>query len=129
VLLLSDEACPVAETARAARWLASQSAGQCGPCVHGLDSLAATFEQLAAGSAPARAGQRIERLAALVARRGACGHPDGAVNFLLSALDSFSADFADHARRGRCERCARPSELALPGSRQATASTKWRSYA
>jgi NADH:ubiquinone oxidoreductase subunit F (NADH-binding) len=129
VLLLSDEACPVAETARAARWLAGQSAGQCGPCVHGLDSLAATFEQLAAGSAPARAGQRIERLAALVARRGACGHPDGAVNFLLSALDSFSADFADHARRGRCERCARPSELALPGSRQATASTKWRSYA
>src|SRR5205807_6226567 len=48
VLLLSEEACPVAETARVARWLAGQSAGQCGPCVHGLDSLAVTLEQIAA---------------------------------------------------------------------------------
>ncbi|MCW3029523.1 MAG: hypothetical protein JWN81_2734, partial [Solirubrobacterales bacterium] len=98
VLLLSEEACPVAETARAARWLAGQSAGQCGPCVHGLDSLALTLEEIAAGTAPARATQRIERLAALVSRRGACGHPDGAVNLILSALESFAADFAEHAR-------------------------------
>jgi NADH:ubiquinone oxidoreductase subunit F (NADH-binding) len=115
VLLLSEEACPVAETARAGRWLASQSAGQCGPCVHGLDSLAATLEELAAGSAPATAGARIERLASLVSRRGACGHPDGVVNFLLSALECFAADFDEHARHGRCERCAHSSELALPG--------------
>ena len=39
VLLLSEEACPVAETARVARWLAGQSTRQCGPCVHGLDAL------------------------------------------------------------------------------------------
>jgi NADH:ubiquinone oxidoreductase subunit F (NADH-binding) len=114
VLLLSEEACPVAETARAARWLAGQSAGQCGPCVHGLDSLAATLEQIAAGTAPARATQRIERLAALVSRRGACSHPDGAVSFILSALESFSADFAQHARHGSCEGCAHPAELPLP---------------
>jgi NADH:ubiquinone oxidoreductase subunit F (NADH-binding) len=115
VLLLSEAACPVAETARVSRWLAGESAGQCGPCVHGLDSLATTVEQLVAGSAPAKAGERIERIAALVRRRGACGHPDGAVNFLLSALESFAPDFADHARHGACERCARPSELPLPG--------------
>jgi NADH:ubiquinone oxidoreductase subunit F (NADH-binding) len=114
VLLLSEEACPVAETARVARWLAGQSAGQCGPCVHGLDSLAVTLEEIAAGAAPARATQRIERLGALVGRRGACGHPDGAVNLILSALESFAPDFAEHARHGRCERCARPAELPLP---------------
>jgi NADH:ubiquinone oxidoreductase subunit F (NADH-binding) len=114
VLLLSEEACPVAETARAARWLADQSAGQCGPCVHGLDSLARTLAETAAGAPPARATQRFERLAELVSRRGACGHPDGAVNFILSALEAFSADFAEHARHGRCERCARPAELPLP---------------
>jgi NADH:ubiquinone oxidoreductase subunit F (NADH-binding) len=115
VLLLSEDACPVAETARATRWLAGESAGQCGPCVHGLDSLAGALEALASGPAPAKAGERIERLAALVSRRGACGHPDGAVNMLLSALDAFAAEFGEHARHGRCERCARPSELPLPG--------------
>jgi NADH:ubiquinone oxidoreductase subunit F (NADH-binding) len=123
VLLLSEDACPVAETARASRWLAGQSAGQCGPCVHGLDSLAATLEKLTAGVAPARATERIERLAALVSRRGACGHPDGAVNFMLSALESFASDFAEHARHGRCERCAHPSELPLPARRPAGGTT------
>ena len=122
VLLLSEEACPVAETARVTRWLAGESAGQCGPCVHGLDSLAATIEDIAQGTAPRRATLRIERLASLVSRRGACGHPDGAVNFILSALECFASDFAEHARHGRCEACLRPAELPLPaGPRVASA--------
>jgi NADH:ubiquinone oxidoreductase subunit F (NADH-binding) len=114
VLLLSEHACPVAETARVARWLAGQSARQCGPCVHGLDALAATIEQIAGGTARVGAAQRLERLASLAAHRGACGHPDGAVNFILSALDSFEAAFAEHARHGPCDCCARPPELPLP---------------
>ena len=123
VLLLSEEACPVAETARVSRWLAGQSAGQCGPCVNGLDSLAGTLAEIAAGAAPARATQRIERLAALVSRRGACGHPDGAVNLILSALQAFAADFAEHARHGRCERCLRAAELPLPSRTAGSAAT------
>jgi NADH:ubiquinone oxidoreductase subunit F (NADH-binding) len=115
VLLLSEGACPVAETARVSRWLAGESAGQCGPCVHGLDSLAATIEDIAQGAAPRRATLRVERLSGLVSRRGACGHPDGTVNFILSALESFAAEFAEHARHGRCEACLRPAELPLPG--------------
>jgi NADH:ubiquinone oxidoreductase subunit F (NADH-binding) len=114
VLLLSEHACPVAETARVARWLAGQSARQCGPCIHGLDALAATVEQLAAGEADGRALPRLERLASLTARRGACAHPDGAVNLLLSALEVFEAEFADHARHGPCEACSRAPELPLP---------------
>jgi len=114
VLLLSQDACPVAETARAARWMAGQSAGQCGPCVHGLDSIAGAVEEIAAGRAQENGARRIERLAALVHRRGACGHPDGAVRFVTSALDAFGPEFADHARHGPCEGCARPSELPLP---------------
>jgi len=113
VLLLSEDACPVAETARVARWLASQSTGQCGPCVNGLDALAGTVEEIATGAAQAQANQRIARLASLVQRRGACGHPDGAVNFILSAVETFAADFADHARYGRCEACG-SEELPLP---------------
>jgi NADH:ubiquinone oxidoreductase subunit F (NADH-binding) len=114
VLLLSEEACPVTETARVTTWMAGQSAGQCGPCVHGLGSLAASVGEIAQGAGGARAGARVERLAALVSGRGACGHPDGAVNFLLSALECFAAEFAWHARHGRCERCARDGELPLP---------------
>ncbi len=114
VLLLSEHACPVAETARVSRWLAGQSTRQCGPCVHGLDALATAVEEIAGGIAHARAGQRIERLASLTARRGACGHPDGAVNLILSALETFEAEFAEHARHGPCEGCARPPELPMP---------------
>jgi len=114
VLLLSEQACPVAETARLARWLAGQSTRQCGPCVHGLDAVASTFEQIVAGAAPPKAMQHIDRLASLVTRRGACGHPDGALNPVLSALEAFEPEFADHARHGPCDNCSRPAELPLP---------------
>jgi NADH:ubiquinone oxidoreductase subunit F (NADH-binding) len=114
VLLLSEEACPVAETARVTRWLAGQSAGQCGPCVHGLDALAETFERVCAGRAPKHAAARVEQLAALVQRRGACGHPDGTARFAMSAVEVFAEEFADHARHGACDACAGPSELPLP---------------
>lgn len=114
VLLLSQDACPVAETARVARWMAEQSAHQCGPCVHGLDGIADALAQIAAGAADGRALQRVDRLASLTARRGACAHPDGAVNLILSALEAFEPDFADHARHGACEGCSRAPELPLP---------------
>jgi NADH:ubiquinone oxidoreductase subunit F (NADH-binding) len=114
VLLLSEEACPVAEVARVARWLADQSTGQCGPCLNGLDALAGSLEEIAVGAAENDPSRRIQRLSSLVARRGACGHPDGAVRFILSALDVFAAEFADHARHGRCDGCVEPAELPLP---------------
>ena len=114
VHLLSEEACPVAETARVARWMHGQSARQCGPCIHGLEALAETLEQIAAGGAPAKAGQRISRLASLTARRGACGHPDGTVRMILSGVEAFDTEFADHARHGHCEQCSRTPELPLP---------------
>ncbi|HXP36367.1 MAG TPA: NADH-ubiquinone oxidoreductase-F iron-sulfur binding region domain-containing protein [Solirubrobacteraceae bacterium] len=114
VALLSEDACAVAETARIARWLSDQGAGQCGPCVNGLGALASTIEEIAAGDAQGNTGRRIERLTSLTRRRGACGHPDGAVRFILSSLQTFSEEFADHARHGRCDACERPAELPLP---------------
>jgi NADH:ubiquinone oxidoreductase subunit F (NADH-binding) len=114
VLLLSDAACPVAETARVARWLAGQSARQCGPCLNGLDALASAVAELAAGAPQAQAAQRIDRLASLIQRRGACGHPDGVVNLVLSSVEVFQPEFADHARHGACDACASAPELPLP---------------
>jgi NADH:ubiquinone oxidoreductase subunit F (NADH-binding) len=114
VLLLSEDACPVAETVRVTRWLASQSAGQCGPCVHGLAALSHTLQQVCTGAAQADAMARIEQLGTLIDGRGACAHPDGAARFLTSAVDVFAEEFADHARHGVCDACARPYELPLP---------------
>jgi NADH:ubiquinone oxidoreductase subunit F (NADH-binding) len=124
VLLLSEAACPVAETARVARWMADQSAHQCGPCIHGLDALATTVAQIASGTAAGRATQRVERLASLTARRGACSHPDGAVNLILSSLEVFAPEFTDHARQGPCDACSRAPELPLPNRPVSNASTR-----
>jgi NADH:ubiquinone oxidoreductase subunit F (NADH-binding) len=118
VLLLSEDACPVAETLRVTRWLANESAGQCGPCVHGLAALAQTIEQLCTGAASTGVMARIEQLGSLVNRRGACAHPDGVSRFAMSAMTVFAEEFADHARHGACEACTYPFELPLPARRR-----------
>ncbi len=114
IALLSAEACPVAETSRLMRWLADQSAGQCGPCVNGLHAIAAIFAQIAGASAPPGAPQRLARLISLTRGRGACHHPDGAVRLVRSAVQVFDQELAEHARHGHCSACARPAELLLP---------------
>jgi NADH:ubiquinone oxidoreductase subunit F (NADH-binding) len=116
VAALSTDACPVAELARLTRWLAAQSARQCGPCVFGLDALATTFEQLVlGGSQPGRVAiPRLQSLAGLVDGRGACSHPDGAARLVASALEVFAEELADHAHHGPCVACGRPSELPRP---------------
>lgn len=114
IVLLSSDACPVAETARVTRWLARQSARQCGPCLHGLDALADTLGQVAAGAADRDFARRTEQLVGLVQRRGACSHPDGTARFVMSALEVFASELADHAQHGTCEACLRPAELPLP---------------
>lgn len=120
IALLSTDACPAAETARLMRWLADESAGQCGPCVNGLHGIADAFAAVAAGSAGRGAGQAIARLIALTRGRGACRHPDGAVRLVESALEVFSEELTDHHRHGLCDACGRPGELPLPGSTRGT---------
>ncbi len=51
VVVLGSTSCGIAETARIARYLAAESAGQCGPCVYGLPAVAEDLELLAAGRA------------------------------------------------------------------------------
>ena len=114
IVALGSGACPVAETARIADYFAEQSAGQCGPCVNGLDAIAARVQQLATGTAPRGAQDDIERWASELPRRGACQYPDGAARFIASALRVFAPAFSDHARRGPCERCRRAPVLPVP---------------
>ena len=53
--VLGEGSCGVWETARVLDYLADQSAGQCGPCLHGLRAIADSFDLLARGTA--RAGR------------------------------------------------------------------------
>ncbi|MEU4195029.1 NADH-ubiquinone oxidoreductase-F iron-sulfur binding region domain-containing protein [Kribbella sp. NPDC026611] len=108
VLALGTDTCPLGEVQRVAEWLASQSAGQCGPCVFGLPSLAHDFARIVRGE-PSDAKRHLM----LVSGRGACAHPDGTARFLASALAVFGDDVRRHAAGG----CGRPvlGVLPLPG--------------
>jgi NADH:ubiquinone oxidoreductase subunit F (NADH-binding) len=114
IAALPESACPVAETVRVARWLAEQSAGQCGPCTHGLAAISDTLSELVRGAAGSGAYRDLERWAGLVTGRGACSHPDGTARFVTSALRVFAEDFDDHARHGICDACDRHPVLYTP---------------
>lgn len=100
VVALPTTSCGLLESARVARYLADESAGQCGPCTHGLAALAAGLEQIASGQGVER--DRLERWARQVAGRGACRHPDGAARFVTSTLSTFQDEISLHVRRSRC---------------------------
>jgi NADH:ubiquinone oxidoreductase subunit F (NADH-binding) len=95
VAALPDDACGLAETARIARYLADESAGQCGPCVFGLDAVAGHLEALAQGRGDDLGSLRHSLR--LADGRGACRHPDGAVRMVRSALAVFSDEIDRHA--------------------------------
>ena len=101
VVALPARSCALRESARVARFLAAESAGQCGPCVHGLQALADGLDRLAHGRAGDR-GSQLERWASEVVGRGACRHPDGAANFVTSTLSVFADEVARHVRHGGC---------------------------
>jgi len=98
---LPMDRCGLVESARVVRYLALESAGQCGPCLNGLPRLAATFTQLAEHRCTPSSLDDLQRWSTLVERRGACHHPDGTVGFLRSALTVFADEVALH-EAGRC---------------------------
>jgi NADH:ubiquinone oxidoreductase subunit F (NADH-binding) len=98
---LSSDSCGVEATARIMSYLASQSAGQCGPCVFGLGAIANATRRLADRSAQADDLARLARWTSQLPGRGGCRHPDGASGLLASALDVFEQDFMAHQHR-RC---------------------------
>jgi NADH:ubiquinone oxidoreductase subunit F (NADH-binding) len=112
VVALGNDACPVAEVARAAEWLAAQSAGQCGPCINGLAAIGEAMARVRDGDDSA-ALERIARWCDLVSGRGACAHPDGVADFISSALRVFGRELIDHAQLGRCDACDGPPVLRL----------------
>jgi NADH:ubiquinone oxidoreductase subunit F (NADH-binding) len=103
--VLGDHRCGLEATASIVGYLSRQSAGQCGPCVFGLPTMAARFEELARGAAAEENAADLVRLADLVVGRGACHHPDGTARLIRSALHVFGHDVGAHAD-GFCTRRA-----------------------
>jgi NADH:ubiquinone oxidoreductase subunit F (NADH-binding) len=114
VVALSQNACGLMESARIAHYLAGQSAGQCGPCVYGLPAIAGDLAQLARSQADPGLLARLERRLGEVEGRGACRHPDGAVNLVRSALRVFAADVSAHIAGTPCPHRNQPSQLRFP---------------
>jgi NADH:ubiquinone oxidoreductase subunit F (NADH-binding) len=119
VWVLGEESCGVWESARILDYLAAESAGQCGPCVFGLQAIADAFERLARGRAHPDDEARLARWGVEVTGRGACRHPDGAARLLASAMHVFR-DEIDHHRAGRCAKRA-PLAMPLPVARSEAA--------
>jgi NADH:ubiquinone oxidoreductase subunit F (NADH-binding) len=106
--------CGLAETARVMGYLAEESAGQCGSCVHGLRSIADRTHELAHRQTGASVLDDLDRWSGMVVGRGACRLPDGAVRFLSSARRAFAAEVRLH-QQGRCSATRRDPVLPLPG--------------
>jgi NADH:ubiquinone oxidoreductase subunit F (NADH-binding) len=125
-LVLPASGCGLAETARVVRYLAGQSAGQCGPCVNGLPAIADALEEVAFGpggggrSAHGRALRWLRDLFGLVEGRGACHLPDGVARLAASALRVFADDVRRH-ERGPCLAARGRPVFAVPSASAGTA--------
>ncbi len=116
--------CGVHESVRVARYLAEETAGQCGPCVNGLSAIVGGIETLAAGRPAERTRADVLRWLDDVSQRGACHLPDAVVEFLRSALDVFGEEFSRHELHWKCS--ATDPEPLLPLPDPATRDWGWR---
>ena len=112
--VLPESRCGLAETARVTGYLASQTAGQCGPCINGMPAMAEAMNWIAFGQPRDDMIGWARQLTRLITGRGACRLPDGAAALVASALRVFEADLRAHAASGPCPAASAPPLLPLP---------------
>lgn len=100
--VLPNSGCGIVEATRILTYLAAETAGQCGPCVNGLESLSGAMQRIAASEPEPKDIDRVRRWMEMVRGRGACHHPDGAVGQLSSALAAFADHLNVHLSGRRC---------------------------
>ena len=118
LIAMPDSSCGLAETARVIRYLADESAGQCGPCLMGLPALASALADLAFHGGREGAASAAAALIPLIEGRGACRHPDGAARLADSAMQAFAADACWHDQHGPCSGVRRAPLLPIPGDEE-----------
>jgi NADH:ubiquinone oxidoreductase subunit F (NADH-binding) len=103
LVVIPQGACGLVETQRIARWMANESARQCGPCAFGLPAIAEDLSQLTHGSRDLPAVyERLVQRCGVIEGRGACRHPDGVTRMVKSALRVFEHDVDNHLRAAPC---------------------------
>jgi NADH:ubiquinone oxidoreductase subunit F (NADH-binding) len=117
IIPLGPNTCGLTETARILRYLSSQSARQCGPCMFGLDSISTLLSRLAFGSANRSDLKRLQSFSSQIFGRGGCRHPDGAVRLVTTALRIFEPDVQSHVVRNRCLHRGTPAVIPVPEPR------------
>jgi NADH:ubiquinone oxidoreductase subunit F (NADH-binding) len=115
IVVLPRSACGLVETARVSRFLAGETAGQCGPCVFGLTALADASVALAGGRHAVDALREMQELPSQIEGRGACAHPDGAARLVRSALAAFPDEVRLHLE-GRCSATDHAPVLPVPAT-------------
>ena len=118
VAVLDADTCGLAQTGRLLSWLASQSAGQCGPCIFGLPTMSEQFDLVVAGRARKGDLRKLRELVASVRGRGACGHPTGVATLVESALDTFAPELKSHLRGEVCTAAKGAAGFPLPASEE-----------
>ena len=114
IVVIGAEVCGIAEAARITRWMANESAGQCGPCVFGLPALATELEHLASGTRTPGLEASLKSHLSVIDGRGACAHPDGVVRMVRSALSVFADDANAHLHGHRCSGASAKTIMVLP---------------
>jgi NADH:ubiquinone oxidoreductase subunit F (NADH-binding) len=113
IVVVPHSACGIVETQRIVKWMANESARQCGPCAFGLPALAEDLTHIAHQSRdPKAAYERLVERCAVIDGRGACRHPDGVIRLVRSALDVFASDFARHLDGAVCNGSRSPKHYA-----------------
>ncbi len=115
IIVLPAASCGVTETFNIARWMAHESARQCGPCAFGLPAMAENLGTLCRpGRDHSQALRSLKERLVLVAGRGACRHPDGVVRLIQSALGVFGDDVSQHAAGRACAHSGRSHFATVP---------------
>jgi NADH:ubiquinone oxidoreductase subunit F (NADH-binding) len=70
--------------------------------------------RLARGEGGSKDIALLQRRLDQVSGRGACRHPDGAVNLIRSAMAVFAGDIAAHGRGQPCPHWRKPTSLRFP---------------
>lgn len=115
IRLLGPDECPIAVVADALDHLAEQSSRQCGVCISGTRALAETLNRFTRAAGTRTDLAALERWAAALPGRGACGLLDAAARLAGSLVRAFPELLGAHLEpHDGGERCAVHPDCEVP---------------